>query len=260
MKHNAGVEAEINRRLFMEIIIHKMISVSKPPLLSDSPSKRPPKSASLPKRQSQSPQKRRAAAAAAAAANTLQSAYYSKCDIHRVLESRVSKTTPLRGTCQTCRTLHIRCVPLADNGTCEKCAQKGVSCVYQPRAAYGSTPRQHSSFDAEFAHNDYTNGGLPFDYTANKQSTSCYIPVPPVRPSSRSTPRNRVLRSRVTKPTACRGTCESCRKLHIRCVPLANNGTCEKCAQKGVSCIYQLKENVDGSRKNLSSRPSILPL
>jgi len=46
MKHNAGVEAEITRRLFMETIIHKIISVSKPPLLPSLPSK------SLPRRQS----------------------------------------------------------------------------------------------------------------------------------------------------------------------------------------------------------------
>ncbi|KAH0292824.1 hypothetical protein M436DRAFT_78234 [Aureobasidium namibiae CBS 147.97] len=75
---------------------------------------------------------------------------------------------------------------------------------------------------------------LPFDYTADKQFASCHIPVPPV-----ATPRNRVLRSRVTKPTTLRGTCKTCIKIHIHCIPSADNGACEKCVQKGVPYVFQ---------------------
>jgi hypothetical protein len=45
--------------------------------------------------------------------------------------------------------------------------------------------------------------------------------------------------NQVIKPAALRTTCEGCRKLKIRCVPIANGGGCEKCQKKGAPCIFQ---------------------
>lgn len=47
-----------------------------------------------------------------------------------------------------------------------------------------------------------------------------------------------VLRGRISKPPARRSTCETCRKLHIRCIASTEGGGCIKCIKKGVPCTF----------------------
>jgi len=51
-------------------------------------------------------------------------------------DNKVTKRVSQRTTCETCRTLKIKCVASTNGIACEKCVSKGINCVKLPRATY----------------------------------------------------------------------------------------------------------------------------
>jgi hypothetical protein len=54
---------------------------------------------------------------------------------------KVQKPAQLRGTCETCRKLKVRCKPSPNSNQCVKCTKKGTVCVHLPRADYVTKTR-----------------------------------------------------------------------------------------------------------------------